>query len=75
MKGKISNFENNIEKGKTIKKKLSYKYTKNIKTKIRKIIKKRSEGWNVEFKFVDEINRTKGGKYKFIINEIEEVNF
>lgn len=43
--------------------------------KIRKIIKKRSEGWNVEFKFVDEINRTKGGKYKFIINEIEEVNF
>jgi phenylacetate-CoA ligase len=38
--------------------------------KIREIIKKRSEGWNVEFTFVDKIERTGAGKYKFIINEI-----
>ena len=38
--------------------------------KIREIIKKRSEGWNVEIKFVDKIERTGAGKYKFIINEI-----
>jgi len=43
--------------------------------KIREIVKERSEGWNIEFKLVDVIDRTKGGKYKFIINEIEEVNF
>ena len=42
--------------------------------KIKDIIEKRSEGWNVEFEFVDEIERTKAGKYKFIINKIEEVN-
>ena len=39
-------------------------------TKIREIIKKRSEGWNIEFKSVDEIKRTKAGKYKIIINEL-----
>jgi phenylacetate-CoA ligase len=38
--------------------------------KIREIIKKRSEGWNIEFKFVDMIERTGAGKYKFIINKI-----
>lgn len=43
--------------------------------KIREIVKERSEGWNIEFKLVDVIDRTKGGKYKYIINEIEEVNF
>ena len=42
--------------------------------KIREIIKKRSEGWNVEFKFVDAIDRTRAGKYKFIINKIEEMS-
>jgi phenylacetate-CoA ligase len=41
--------------------------------KIREIIRKKSEGWNVEFKFVDQIKRTGAGKYKFIINEMEEV--
>jgi phenylacetate-CoA ligase len=41
--------------------------------KIREIIKKRSEGWNIEFKFVDAIERTGAGKYKFIINELEEL--
>jgi phenylacetate-CoA ligase len=39
--------------------------------KIREIIKRRSEGWNVEFEFVDKIERTGAGKYKFIINEME----
>lgn len=38
--------------------------------KIREIIRKRSEGWNVEFKFVDKIDRTKAGKYKFIISNL-----
>ncbi|MCO5383593.1 MAG: hypothetical protein NHB15_17220 [Methanosarcina barkeri] len=37
---------------------------------IKDIIRKRSEGWNVEFKVVDNINRTKAGKYKFIISEL-----
>jgi phenylacetate-CoA ligase len=38
--------------------------------KIREIVRKRSEGWNIKFKFVDEIERTGAGKYKFIINEM-----
>ena len=38
--------------------------------KIREIIRERSEGWNVEFKFVDEIERTGAGKYKFIISNL-----
>ena len=39
--------------------------------KIREIVRKKSEGWNIEFKFVDEIERTGAGKYKFIISKIE----
>lgn len=39
--------------------------------KIEETIKKRSAGWNVEFDLVDRIDKTKGGKYKFIINKIE----
>ncbi|RLI47629.1 phenylacetate--CoA ligase family protein [Candidatus Bathyarchaeota archaeon] len=39
--------------------------------KIRGIVKKRSEGWNIEFKFVDKIDRTKSAKYKYIINELK----
>jgi phenylacetate-CoA ligase len=39
--------------------------------KIREIIRKRSEGWNVEFKFVDNIERTESGKYKFILNLVK----
>lgn len=37
---------------------------------IRKIVKLRSQSWNLEFEFVDSIERTKAGKYKFIINEL-----
>lgn len=44
--------------------------TRNLDS-VKNIIRKRSEGWNVEFKFVDNINRTNSGKYKFIINELE----
>lgn len=33
-------------------------------------IKLRSGGWNVKFNFVDKIERTGAGKYKFIINEL-----
>lgn len=37
---------------------------------IRSIIKRRSERWIIEFKFVDQVERTKAGKYKFIVNEV-----
>lgn len=37
---------------------------------IRKIIRSKSSGWNVEFREVDAIDRTSAGKYKFIINEL-----
>lgn len=37
---------------------------------IRSIIKSKSERWDIEFKFVDQIERTKAGKYKFIVNEV-----
>lgn len=37
---------------------------------IKAIIHKRSPNWDIEFKFVDQIKRTKAGKYKFIINEV-----
>jgi phenylacetate-CoA ligase len=36
---------------------------------IREIVMKKN-GWDVEFRFVDEIERTKAGKYKFIVSEI-----
>jgi phenylacetate-CoA ligase len=39
--------------------------------KIGEIVKERSERWNVEFKFVDKIERTGAGKYKFIINNLK----
>lgn len=37
---------------------------------IRETIRKRSGGWDVEFKFVDKIERTGAGKYKFIMNKM-----
>lgn len=37
---------------------------------IRKIIKSKSEQWEIEFLYVDEIERTKAGKYKFILSEL-----
>lgn len=39
--------------------------------KIREIIEKRSQAWNIEFKFVDKIERTRAAKYKFIINKLK----
>jgi phenylacetate-CoA ligase len=38
---------------------------------ISKSVSKRSSKWNIEFKFVDRIDKTKSGKYKFVINEME----
>jgi len=38
---------------------------------ISKYIYKRSPQWNVEFKFSENLERSAGGKYKFIINNIE----
>ncbi|MBA7713642.1 Phenylacetate-coenzyme A ligase [subsurface metagenome] len=40
--------------------------------KIREIIKITSPAWNVDFKFVDKIERTEAEKYKFIINKLEK---
>lgn len=39
-------------------------------TKIEDIIHKRSNSWSIDFKFVDSIERTNAGKYKFVINKI-----
>ena len=39
--------------------------------RIREIVRKKFNGLDVEFKFVDKIERTVAGKYKFIINTIE----
>lgn len=36
--------------------------------KILELVKMKSKKWNVELKFVDKIERTGAGKYKFIIN-------
>jgi len=42
----------------------------NVLDFIRVAIQKRFVGWHVEFQFVDAIDRTRAGKYKFIINEL-----
>ncbi|MFW5895305.1 MAG: phenylacetate--CoA ligase family protein [archaeon] len=39
--------------------------------KIREIMNEKSESWNLEFRFVDEIEPTESGKHKFIISEVE----
>ena len=41
--------------------------------RIRKVVAERSPGWDIEFKYVDMIERTGAGKYKFIINEVTHV--
>lgn len=38
--------------------------------RIREVVNKRSQDWDIEFKLVDVIERTHSGKYKFIINEV-----
>lgn len=38
--------------------------------KIKEIIKKRSDGWQVDIEFVDFIDTTTNGKHRFIINNI-----
>ncbi len=45
----------------------------NVLDFIRIAIQKRFVGWHVDFQFVDEIDRTQAGKYKFIINEVAYV--
>ena len=39
--------------------------------KIKEIISLKSPSWKLQFHFVDKIERTMAGKYKFIINEME----
>jgi phenylacetate-CoA ligase len=39
---------------------------------ITQIIRKRSTKWQVEFEFVDEIEKTDAGKYRFVINRLKE---
>lgn len=41
--------------------------------RIREAVKLRSLGWNVEFQLVNAIERTRAGKYKFVINEVQHV--
>jgi phenylacetate-CoA ligase len=36
--------------------------------RIRRVVRSRSPGWNLEFRIVDRIERTGSGKYKFIKN-------
>jgi phenylacetate-CoA ligase len=38
--------------------------------RIREVVAKRSPGWDIEFNYVDAIERTGAGKYKFIINNL-----
>lgn len=38
---------------------------------IKTVIQSKSAGWDVDFKEVTSIDRTRAGKYKFIINEME----
>ena len=40
---------------------------------IREVVSKRSPGWEIEFKYVDAIERSRAGKYKFIVNEVSHV--
>lgn len=40
---------------------------------IKKMIYNKSEAINVEFKFVDMIERTKAGKYKFVVSELGNI--
>ncbi|WP_019176636.1 phenylacetate--CoA ligase family protein [Methanomassiliicoccus luminyensis] len=40
---------------------------------IKETIRLRSRGWDVEFRFVDSIDRSHAGKYKFVINEVSNV--
>ena len=42
----------------------------NVLDFIQSAIQKRFVGWDVEFQFVDAIDRSRAGKYKFIINEL-----
>lgn len=39
---------------------------------IRMMVRSKSEKWNVEFKIVQSIDRTRAGKYKFIINSLND---
>ncbi|AAM04488.1 phenylacetate--CoA ligase family protein [Methanosarcina acetivorans] len=54
----------------TIKMVLEENFDENQLDIIRKIIKSKSEQWEIEFLYVDEIERTKAGKYKFILSEL-----
>lgn len=37
---------------------------------IKEIIRTKSKEWNIEFQYVDKIDRTKNGKYKYVISEL-----
>jgi phenylacetate-CoA ligase len=39
---------------------------------VQQILKQKSNAWSVDFVFVNKIERTKAGKYKFIISELDK---
>jgi len=39
---------------------------------IRELIGRKSEAWEVEFKIVEKIERTRGGKFRYVINEMKK---
>lgn len=45
-------------------------FDENVLDKIRDVVNTRSPGWEIEFKYVDKIEKTSAGKNKFIINEV-----
>lgn len=49
------------------------KFNKKSLDEISNVITMRSEGWNVEFNYVDKIEKTAAGKFKFIINKLEDI--
>ena len=47
-------------------------FTETTIGKIREIIRKKSNKWEVKIDYVDNIKMSKSGKFKFIINEMRK---
>lgn len=49
-------------------------FDENQLDQIRRLVDQKSEGWEIKFKFVEKIERTRSGKYKFVINEMDSIS-